>query len=103
MTTLKTDLREILSPQGRIVVDDATDFIMIYDFESKLAQFAEFLDPLALKSQELLDATAAQVDPLQVLEFRLTRDAGQAPLLTAVAAALSEEFRRTHGQSPRAC
>jgi type II secretory pathway component GspD/PulD (secretin) len=93
MTTLKTDLREMLSPAGKIVSDDATDFIMIYDYEDRLNQFSEFLDPLATKSQALVDASTAAVDPLMVREFRLTRDAGAAPLIASVTGALSEDGR----------
>jgi type II secretory pathway component GspD/PulD (secretin) len=92
-SNLRNDLREMLSPAGRVIADDATDFIMVYDYEEKIEQVSEFLDPLAIKAQELVDASTALVDPLEVLEFRLTRDASQAPLVASITNALSPEGR----------
>jgi type II secretory pathway component GspD/PulD (secretin) len=91
MVALKGELRDLLSPFGDIVTDDATDYIVVFDTEAKLEEFHKFLDPLAVKSAELTAASVAGEDKLTVMEFRLTRDASQQALLTSIQAALSDD------------
>lgn len=93
MNTLKTEVQDLLSPVGKLVVDDATDFIMVRDFADNLSVVAAFLDPLATMFQDLASAEAANVDNLVVREYRLTRDASNPDVINQVRNVMSQNGR----------
>jgi type II secretory pathway component GspD/PulD (secretin) len=93
MSTLKTELRDLLSPYGSIVVDDTIDYLVVFDTEKKLEDFRKFLDPLEVKSMELAAASAELADDLVVRTFSLHRDVTQQTLLTSLQATLSADGR----------
>lgn len=90
MIKIKSEVQNLLSPVGKLVVDDVTDFLMVRDYEDNLAVVASFLDPLVKMFNEKAASDAAKMDDLVVREYRLTRDASDAQILTQVRNLMSE-------------
>ncbi|MCB9932786.1 MAG: hypothetical protein H6841_05110 [Planctomycetes bacterium] len=93
MAKLKTELQNLLSPAGKLVTDDATDFVMVYDYEDYVKRFSDFLDPLVEKSAALQMQLSSTADKLVVREYRMTRNASDQAMLTQVQGVLSENGR----------
>ncbi|MCB9894773.1 MAG: type II secretion system protein GspD [Planctomycetes bacterium] len=92
MAKLKTELQGLLSAVGRLVVDEQTFFITAFDIKDNLDRMSKFLDPLIGMTAEI-SKDAQKQDPLVVNEYRMTRDASQQELITALKEVLSENGR----------
>ncbi|MCG3183145.1 MAG: hypothetical protein ICCCNLDF_01229 [Planctomycetes bacterium] len=90
MSKLKTEVQNLLSPVGKLVVDETTFFILVRDFNDNLDVIAAFLDPLVTMFNERAAVEAGKVDNLVVREYRLTRDAAEPTLLTQIQDVMSE-------------
>lgn len=93
MTQLKSEVQNLLSPVGKIVVDDTTDFVLVRDFTDNLNVIAAFLDPLVTMFDEEAKRKLSEVDNLVVREYRLTRNASDAAMLGQIQNVLSENGR----------
>lgn len=90
MIKVKSEVQNLLSPVGKLVVDDVTDFLMVRDYEDNIAIVAAFLDPLVRMFTEKAASDAAKLDNLVVREYRLTRDASDAQILTQIRDLMSD-------------
>lgn len=93
MSQLKGEVQNLLSPVGKIVVDDTTDFVLVRDFTDNLNVIAAFLDPLVTMFDEQAKRKLSEVDNLVVREYRLTRNASDAAMLGQIQNVLSENGR----------
>ncbi|MCA8919784.1 MAG: hypothetical protein KDB32_11950, partial [Planctomycetes bacterium] len=93
MTKVKTEVVELLSTRGKLVVDDVTDYIRVFDTEPYLARVALYLDSLQKKMEVYLSSSETGADNLVVREFRMIREANEGTLLSSLAAVLSEDGR----------
>lgn len=93
MTQLKSEVQNLLSPVGKIVVDDTTDFVLVRDFTDNLNVIAAFLDPLVTMFDEQAKRKLSEVDNLVVREYRLTRNASDTAMLGQIQNVLSENGR----------
>ncbi len=93
MSQLKGEVQNLLSPVGKIVVDDTTDFVLVRDFTDNLNVIAAFLDPLVTMFDEQAKRKLSEVDNLVVREYRLTRNASDTAMLGQIQNVLSENGR----------
>ncbi|MCZ7604979.1 MAG: hypothetical protein M5U25_02685 [Planctomycetota bacterium] len=93
MNQLKNEVQNLLSPVGKIVVDDTTDFVLVRDFTDNLTVIAAFLDPLVTMFDEEAKRKLSEVDNLVVREYPLTRNASDAAMLGQIQNVLSENGR----------
>lgn len=95
VNTLKGEIRNLLSPRGKVVSDKDTHFLVVYDVQSPyMERVRSFLDPLAeISTVRAEKAAEAAFDPIEVRVFNVMRDVGDPALTTQVQAALSNDGR----------
>jgi type II secretory pathway component GspD/PulD (secretin) len=93
MVKVKSEVQNLLSPVGKLVADDVTDFLMVRDYADNIAVVAAFLDPLVKLLNEKAAVEADKVDNLIVREYRLIRNAGDATILGQIREVLSDNGR----------
>ncbi|MCA8911142.1 MAG: hypothetical protein KDB82_05535 [Planctomycetes bacterium] len=93
MQDVKSEVNNLLSTRGKLVIDDTTDYIMVYDTQFYIDNISKFLDQLATNMEAYLSNTTQQADNLVVREYRMTRDANDNNMVTQVQALLSEDGR----------
>ncbi|MBZ0135798.1 MAG: hypothetical protein K8I27_05455 [Planctomycetes bacterium] len=92
-STLKSNLTDMLSPFGKVIHDDDTDYIMIYEEKERMTLLSSFMDALVQRNLELKAEAIANADDLVVREYRLVRDASPAEFVTSIQGILSENGR----------
>lgn len=93
---LKSELTNLLTSRGRIVVDGDTSYVMATDREDVIDRISGFLDrvgALSLERQRL--AAEAADDPFVVEEIQLVRDVGDAAVTAGLTAIVSTDGRVT--------
>lgn len=90
----KSEVSNLLSTRGRIVVDEQTRIIMVIDRDDVIDNVSVFLDKVgaeALEVKRVADALAD--DPMVVQQYSIVRDAADQALLSTLATLLSTEGR----------
>lgn len=78
MSQLKTEVQNLLSPVGRVVSDDLTDFLVVYDVERNLDRVSVFMDPVSERIALVAAEAEAEENPdFVVREYRVMRDIGE--------------------------
>ncbi|MCC7510542.1 MAG: type II secretion system protein GspD [Planctomycetes bacterium] len=76
MDDLKNEVKNLLSPIGKMAIEKSTSFIVVYDVQDPyLTRVSEFLDPLVPLSVAKAEEDAKKAfDPIVVREYRVMRE-----------------------------
>jgi type II secretory pathway component GspD/PulD (secretin) len=89
---IKSEVSNMLSPHGMIVVDQVVNIVAVYEISLYMARIADYLDELASRAVILQEQSEREADdPLVVREYRLVRDVAQGTLLSSLQEAVSED------------
>lgn len=90
--TLKGELKNIMSPRGRLVVDKDTNYIVVIDREDVMEHVSYFLDNVKVNADEKARLAGVKADdPLVARPFAIIRDVADPTVLTTVQSMLSPE------------
>lgn len=92
-SSLKSNLTDMLSPYGKIVHDDDTDYVMVYEEEKRMELVSTFMDSVQARSLEMAEEARANEDVYIVREYRLIRDTSPTEFITAIQQLVSENGR----------
>jgi type II secretory pathway component GspD/PulD (secretin) len=94
MNRVKSEVRQLVSPVGKVVSDDATHLLVVFDLEENLARIGSFLDVVSLRSAERSQLLALEADdPMEAKEYRIIRDVSTPQIQQQIQSLLSEEGR----------
>lgn len=91
MTKIKPEVTSLLSTRGKVVTDDVTDYIRVYDTEGNFQAIKLYLDALAVQMADFIASSAVDMDEMVVREYRMTRDASDNAFITSITAVLSDD------------
>lgn len=91
--TLKANLSDIISPYGKVVHDDTTDYILINEEKTRMELVKQFMDTLVDRTNQLAADAIANQDDYLVREYRLIRDTSPTEFVTAIQQLMSANGR----------
>jgi type II secretory pathway component GspD/PulD (secretin) len=92
-SNIKSNLSDLLSPYGKIVHDDVTDYVMVYEEEKRMELVRGFMNALVQRTDDMEAERLARVDDLVVREYRLVRDTSPSEFLSSIANLVSDDGR----------
>lgn len=99
MTTLKSEVQSLLSTAGKVVIDERTNYLVVWEREDAKVDgkfnFEGYMDTVVERSEALaVKAEAdAEGDKMAVREYRLIRNTTDPAVAAAVTGILSDEGR----------
>jgi type II secretory pathway component GspD/PulD (secretin) len=89
---IKGEIGNLLSPHGRVVAEEVTSLVVVYEVESFMARISEYMDELQRQANILLEEEERLGDdPLVVREYRFIRDVADTDLITSLREAVSDD------------